>query len=378
MIPLAIPNTGSLEGEYLKRCIDENFVSTVGAFVTRFEEEVAALSGSPAGAAMGSGTQGLHLALKVLDVRSGDLVITPSFTFIATANAISHSGATPWFIDIDSTNWTMDPVRVAEEIEAHAVKRNGALYHLATGRRIAALMPVYTLGTPADMDGLVKVAQQYNLPIVADAAAAIGVRYRERPIGEIADLTVYSFNGNKTITSGGGGMIVGREDLVKRAKHLSSTARVSLDYEHDEVGYNYRMTNLEAAVGCAQLQRLGTFLDAKKRIRAAYDRAFANHEAVAPFPAPSDGESTFWLSGVVLSENQSVKDACTALWASGIEARPFWKPVHLQAPYRGSPCGTMAVTNSIWHRILTLPCSTSLSKDNQALVVSALLQHLES
>ena len=381
MIPLAIPNIGSLEGEYLQACVTENFVSTVGRFVTQFEDGIARLSGAPA-AAMGAGTMALHLGLKALDVRPGDLVILPSFTFIASANAISHAGATPWLIDIEPDSWTLDPARLAEALDTQAVSRNGAVIHRATGRRVAAVMPVYTLGTPADMDAIGEIAGRWGLPVIADAAAAIGVRYRGRPIGELAALSAYSFNGNKTITSGGGGMLVGRDDLVARAKHLSSTARTSPNYDHDEVGYNYRMTNLEAAVGCAQLERLDEFLAAKARIRAAYDEAFADCPGAAPFPTPTDRGSTYWFSGVVLDEGgapgAAVAAACAALREAGVEARPFWKPVHDQTPYRGAPCESMAVTDALWHRILTLPCSTSLTEDEQAHVIAALKAHLNA
>lgn len=375
VIPLAIPNIGALEGEYLQACVDENFVSTVGRFVTRFEEEIAALSGTAAAAATGSGTQALHLALHALGIGPGDLVILPSFTFIASANAISHCGASPWLIDIDAKSWALDPRRVAEALAAGTERDGDGLIHKATGRRVAAMLPVYTLGTVADMDGLGAIAREYGLRLVADAAAAIGASYRGRPIGQMADLTAYSFNGNKTITSGGGGAVVGSEEaLVKRVKHLSSTARVSPDYDHDEVGFNYRMTNIEAAVGCAQLQRLGGFLAAKRRIRARYDAAFADVAGVRPFPVPADGESVYWFSGLVIEDDRlpGVAELCAGLREQGVEARPFWKPVHLQAPYRQAPREGLEVTERLWQRIITLPCSTSLTDDEQDRVIDAL------
>jgi perosamine synthetase len=291
MIPLAIPNIGAAEGKNLQKCVDENFVSTVGGFVTEFEAKVAKLSGTESAAAMGSGTQGLHLALRALDIGYGDIVIAPSFTFIASANAISHSGAQPWFMDIDRDSWTLDPVKLTEALRSQTFRNGAGVVHRASGRPVKAIMPVYTLGTAADMDAINATAAEFDLPVVADAAAAIGVTYKGRQIGRLADLTVYSFNGNKTITSGGGGMIVGRADLVHRARHLSSTARVGRDYDHDEVGFNYRMTNVEAAIGCAQFERLDDFLAAKKRVRETYDSAFAGLDQAAPFPTPSDRET---------------------------------------------------------------------------------------
>lgn len=373
MIPLAIPNIGEAEANNLLRCVRENFVSTVGAFVTEFEAKVAALSGTATAAATGSGTQGLHLALRAVGVERDDLVIVPSFTFIASANSVSHAGALPWFVDIRRDDWTLDPQQIELALERDTRRIADDIIHIATGRRVKAIMPVYTLGTPADMDSIGSVARRYGLAVVADAAAAIGVTYKGRPIGEIADLTVYSFNGNKTITSGGGGMIVGRDDLVGRARHLSTTARVGRDYDHDEVGFNYRMTNIEAAVGCAQFDRLEEFLAAKKRIREAYGAAFAGIHNVSLFPAPRERGTAYWFSGLVFegADAPVVTELCDELKELGVEARPFWKPVHAQPPYRHAPAQVLPVTEDLWGRIITLPCSTSLTQADQATVIDA-------
>lgn len=378
MIPLAIPNIGAAEAANLQKCVEENFVSTVGAFVTDLEKKVATLSGTPSAAATGSGTQGLHMALRALGIGHGDLVIVPSFTFIASANSISHAGATPWFVDISRTDWTLDPERLAAALRDKTERTAEGLIHRPTGKKVRAIMPVYTLGTPADMDAINAVASDYGLPVVADAAAAIGVTYKGRPIGDLADLTVYSFNGNKTITSGGGGMIVGREHLVKRAKHLTTTARVGRDYDHDEVGFNYRMTNIEAAVGCAQFDRLDEFLAAKKRIRETYDGAFTGLNNISLFPAPRERGTAYWFSGLVFegSEPPVVNAICDQLKEAGIEARPFWKPVHNQPPYRNAPAEDLPVTEDLWHRIITLPCSTSLTPQDQSTVIAALKKAL--
>jgi dTDP-4-amino-4,6-dideoxygalactose transaminase len=375
MIPLAIPNIGKREGEYLQACVDENYVSSVGRFVTRFENELATLSGTHSAAAVGSGTQALHLALHALGVGRDDLVIVPSFTFIASANAISHCGASPWFIDIDEENWTLSPADVEKALFKKTRRVNGSLIHVPTGRRVAAILPVYTLGTVAEMDRLGEIARRYGLPLVADAAAAIGVTYQGHPIGMYADLTTYSFNGNKTITTGGGGAVVGPDsELVKQVKHLSSTARTSPDYDHDEVGFNYRMTNIEAAVGCAQMERLPEFLAAKRRIRDGYDVAFADVAGVKPFPRPISGEGAFWFSGLIIDDARlpSVKELCAQLKERDIEARPFWKPVHAQPPYRDAPAEALNVTEALWSKIITLPCSTSLTADEQRHVVDSL------
>ena len=375
-IPLAIPNIGAAEGANLQKCVDDNFVSSVGPFVDEFENHLAELSGVKKAVAMGAGTQALHMALHCLGVGPGDLVISPSFTFIASANAIAHCGARPWLFDISKTSWLLDPDEVAAGLARDAERRADGVYHKPSGARIAALMPVYTLGVAADLERFADIAKEYGLPIVADAAAAIGVSYAGRKIGAFADLTCYSFNGNKTITCGGGGAVVGDDEaLLARVKHVSTTARVSRDYDHDEVGYNYRMTNLQAAVGCAQIDRLEGFLEKKASIRRAYDNAFGDVKGVSLFPDVGADQSTYWFSGFVIDEDAPL-DApgiCAALGEAGIEARPFWKPVHQQTPYLDAPRADMPVTEGLWERIVTLPCSTSLTDEEQARVIDATL-----
>lgn len=380
-IPLAIPNITQAEGDNLQECIRSTFVSTVGAFVGQLEDGIAELSGTKHAAAMGAGTMALHMSLHAYNIGRGDLVILPSFTFIASANSIAHSGARPWLFDIEADSWTLDAAKVRAGLEAKAEKRGDDWVHKDTGERIAAIMPVYTLGTPADMDAINAIARDYGLPVIADAAAAIGVDYKGKPIGQCADLTCYSFNGNKTITSGGGGMVVGNDDaIIGRIRHVSTTARVSKAYDHDEVGYNYRMTNLEAAVGCAQLDRLDGFLEAKRRIRRTYDEALGNLAGVSPFPYPGDRTSTCWFSGIVIDEAKqpSAQAICDALMAQRIEARTFWKPVHLQKPFAEAPCEDQSVGEGIWSRIVTLPCSTQLTEAEQSRVIDTLLTILNT
>jgi dTDP-4-amino-4,6-dideoxygalactose transaminase len=231
------------------------------------------------------------------------------------------------------------------------------------------------------MDAINAIAKEYDLPVIADAAAAIGVNYKGRPIGEVADLTCYSFNGNKTITCGGGGMVVGAdEELLGKIKHVSTTARVSRDYDHDQVGYNYRMTNLQAAVGCAQLDRLDDFLEAKTRIRKAYDTAFKDIAGIKPFPMPADRTTTCWFSGFVIDGDNmpTPRDICDQLGEQSIEARVFWKPVHLQAPYSDCPKADMPLTDDLYKNIVTLPCSTNLTEADQARVIDAVLGILKN
>lgn len=377
MIPLAVPNISGNEGRYLQECIETTFVSTVGPFVDRFEDMAAAAAGAPFKAvATSAGTTGLHAALVAIGVGPGDLVILPSFTFVASANAIAHCGAQPWLLDVSASDWTLDPVQLGMVLSEECETRGDHLVRRACGRRVMAVMPVHTLGMPADMDAIVDISRRHGLKVVADAAAALGSRNNGRRIAELgADLSVVSFNGNKTVTAGGGGAVVGGDaDLLALVRHLTTTARVGADYLHDRVGFNYRMTNLQAAVGCAQLERLDEFVAAKRRIRAGYDAAFAGVPGLHPFPQPDGRLSECWFSGFVI-ESPPCPDTQTlrqSLRDAGIDARPFWRPAHLQPAFSQAPRAATPVTDSLWERILTLPCSTGLSQDEQNTVVATM------
>ena len=375
MIPLAVPNLCGNEAKYLQDCVKSTFVSSVGLYVNRFEQKVAQAAGAKFCVATSSGTTGLHAALHVSGVGRDDLVILPSFTFIASANAISHCGAMPWLFDIHRDSWTLDPDLLKEALNKETVLTKEGLKHKLTNRRVAAIMPVYTLGTPADMAPIIDIARQHALPVVADGAAALGARYRGENLGRLADLTVFSFNGNKTVTAGGGGAVVGNDEaILKLLKHVTTTARVGREYHHDMVGFNYRMTNLQAAVGCAQLEKLEQFVAAKRGIRRFYNSELIKLAGVSPFPEPDWAESACWFSGVILASNSlpAVSEICTQLETAGIQARPFWKPIHLQPPYMGCPRTEQRVSNSIWEKILTLPCSTTLSNGEQIAVMDRL------
>ena len=366
MIPLAVPNLTGNERKYLNKCIDTTFVSSVGEFVNRIEEMTAKLCGAKYGVATSSGTTGLHLALTGCGVKRDELVIIPTFTFIATANAVAHCGAVPWLLDISADSWNLDISQLEKELKENTVWEDEIVVHKKTGRRIAAIMPVYTLGNVPDMDKINKIARDFRLPVIADAAASIGAEYKSKKIGELADLTVISFNGNKTVTAGGGGMIVGNDEkLMKKLKHLSTTARVTAEYDHDMVGFNYRMTNVQAAIGCAQLERAEEFVEKKRAIRKFYNKAFADVERVSLFPIPDEVESGCWFSGIVLNQGnlQEVRRICQGLRESGIEARSVWKPVHLQKPYCNAlQAGSLKVSSGLWEKILTLPCSTNITE----------------
>ena len=373
MIPLAVPDLSGREAEYLQECIRSTFVSSVGPFVERFENMVAALAGGREAVATSCGTTGLHAALLAVGAGRDDLVVLPTFTLVACANANAHCGATPWLFDVEATSWTLDPAVLEHALATQTVRRGDQLFHAASGRRVAAILPVHTLGMPADMRRIRALAQEYGIPVVADGAAALGALYEGSALGGLADLTVYSFNGNKTLTAGGGGAVVGNDDaLVGLARHLTTTARVGRDYVHDRVGYNYRMTNLNAAVGCAQLERAESLVAAKQSIRRKYDEAFRGIPGVTLFPDVAGRTSACWFSGVVAGADElpPVSVLCERLREHAIEARPFWRPMHLQPSFKDAPGGPFPISDGLHARILTLPCSTHLTHADQAYVIS--------
>jgi perosamine synthetase len=373
MIPLAAPNLAGREAEYLQQCIETTFVSTVGPFVSRFEGMVADAAGCSHSIATSAGTTGLHAALVSVGVGPGDLVLLPSLTFIGSANAIAHCGAQPWLLDVTQSSWTLDPELVARVLVENTYRcDDGAVIHSASGRRVAAVLPVHTLGLPADMDPIVATARAHGLPVVVDSAAGLGATYRARPVGQLgADLTVFSFNGNKTVTAGGGGAVAGNDaDLCARVRHLTTTARVGSDYDHDQVGFNYRMTNLQAAVGCAQMENLQRFVARKRAIRDHYQAAFADLASISAFPTPDWADGACWFSGFVMAEGDPA-ELRRRLRAEGIDARSFWKPMHLQAPYRDAPRTSLTVAEGLWARVVTLPCSTGITEAELGQVVTA-------
>lgn len=379
MIPLAIPNLAGNERRYLNECIDSTFVSTIGPFVTRFEAQISEASGCKYTVATSCGTSGLHAALLAVGVKPGDLVVVPGLTFIATANAVAHAHAQPWLLDIDESSWTLSAEALDEALKKETVPGgDGRPVHRASGKRVAAIVPVYTLGLPADMDAITATARAYGLPIVADAAAALGATYKGRAIGDLgADLTMFSFNGNKTVTSGGGGAVSGNDKgVVDLFRHLTTTARVGADYDHDQVGFNYRMTNLQAAVGCAQMELLPQFVEKKRAISKFYNEAFRDLKQVQQFPAPNYAESACWFSGVVLKSGDSAP-LRAALRVAGVDARPFWKPMHFQRPFADAPRGSLRVCEQVWQRIVTLPCSTGISDAELQTVAAAVRSELE-
>ena len=295
-----------------------------------------------------------------------------------TMHAVRHCGADPWLMDIKGFTWCLDPEIVRSEIDSRCEKREDGLYYKDTRQRVAALMPVYTLGNIPDMEKFRRIADEYNLPLVVDAACAIGAKYKGQDFGSLADLSVLSFNGNKTITCGGGGAVVGNnEELLDHVRHLTTTARVWPDYDFDEVGFNYRMTNIQAAVGCAQMERLDIFIETKRKIRLYYEEKLQELEKKGITFFQTTKGASCWFSGIVLPEGTALDDAkkmCARLKESEIEARPFWKPIHLQKPYMDAPASDVSTSENLWQRIITLPCSTNITESELDRVVDAVIK----
>lgn len=376
-IPLSVPNLDGNERKYLEECISSNFVSSVGPFVTKFEKQLSHHLGSRFVVATNSGTSAIHLMLIAAGVRSGDLVIIPSYSFIATANAVSMAGATPWFVDIEEESWGLDPELLSQELNSKCSNSHGELVHKETKKRVAAILAVYAAGHPPRVSDIAGVAEAFGVPLVFDAAAAIGSKFNGVDIGQLGFPHALSFNGNKIITSGGGGaVILDDENSAQLIRHLSTTARTDDGYSHDAIAYNYRLTNVHAAIGFAQLERLDSLLESKRRIFRKYDEAFEDL-CGGHFPNVMTEVSSHWVSGIIL--NESHKNFCSLLIAelgkNGIQAREFWRPIHSMKPYLGCPASEMTVTNSLVNRVIVLPNSTCLSKDDQDRVIKE-VRHL--
>ncbi len=376
-IPLSAPEIAGNEWRYVKDCLDSGWVSTAGAFVERFEIEFAARLGARYAVATMNGTSALHLALQAAGLRPEDEVLMPSFTFIAPANAVRYAGAWPVFVDAEPETWQMDPARVVHFLERQCSWTGSGLCNRATGRRIGAVLPVHVLGHPVDLAPILAVAERFGLPVVEDAAESLGARYRGRPVGRLGQIACFSFNGNKLMTTGGGGMLVTDDAaLARQARYLGTTARDdALEGVHGAVGYNYRLTNLQAAMGCAQLERLDDLLAAKRRIAARYGVALAGLPGVQVMPEADWAESAFWLYSIRLDAESAGLDARALrarLARAGIETRTFWQPLHLSPAHGGAPCLGGSVAERLHREILSLPCSCGLAPDEQDAVIAAL------
>jgi len=360
------PDLRGRAGDYVKECIDTAWVSSAGAYVDRFERELAATTGARRAVAVVNGTAALHIALKLVGVEAGDEVLIPSLTFVATANAVSYCGAIPHFVDVEPGTLGLDPISLEQRLAMIGERVNGRVVSRETGRRLAAVVPMHTFGHPVDLAGLMEVCERWGLPVVEDAAESLGSYYRDRHTGTFGRLGILSFNGNKIVTTGGGGAILADdEELADRAKHLTTTAKVPHRWEfiHDETGYNYRMPNINAALGCGQLERLEEMVALKRRLADTYRDALADVRGVRFIQEPPGCRSNYWLNAIELDEGLAGdRDAIlAALDDEGIQARPIWRPMHQLSMYQSCPRADLLVTERLARRIINLPSSASLA-----------------
>lgn len=358
-IPLHRPIFEGNERSYLVDCIDSNFVSSVGAKVTEFEQQIAAFTGARFAIATVNGTAALHIALQLAGVQRNDEVISQALTFVATCNALSYTGAHPVFVDVDRDTLGMSPEALRRFLAEHAEIRDGRAWNTSSGRRIAACVPMHTFGLPCRIDEIAAICAEWGIALVEDAAESLGSYVAGRHTGTFGLFGTLSFNGNKVITTGGGGMIVTNDEaLAKRAKHITTTAKIPHPFEfvHDEVGYNYRLPNLNAALGCAQMERLPWMLERKQQIADLYRAFFASQGVEMPSPLPGCTANN-WLNAIILA-NKAERDAFLAYTnENGVMTRPIWRLMSELEMFRH--CQHDGLENSRWleERVVNVPSS---------------------
>lgn len=365
-VALHEPEFAGREWEYVKECIDTGWVSSVGSFVDRFERDLQAISGCAHAIATANGTSALHVCLLLAGVRSGDEVVMPTLTFIATANAVSYIGATPHFVDSEAVSLGVDAAKLDAHLRDTAHLVDGVCTNRRTGAPMRALVVMHVFGHPCDLDALVEVAQRWRLVLVEDAAESLGATYRGRHTGHAGLVSALSFNGNKVVTTGGGGAILTNDPaLGRRAKHLTTTARVPhrWNFIHDEVGFNYRLPNLNAALGCAQLEQLDSLLARKRLLARRYEEALAGVEGARFLAEPPGTASSFWLNAIVLDPAQSAdRDSLlAALNEAGYMSRPLWTLMHRLPMYRDCPRADLTLAEDMEARVVNVPSSAKLA-----------------
>lgn len=378
-IPLAVPEIGDVERGYVDDSLRSGWIA-YGPYVDRFEDAIRSLIGVDHAVGVSSGTAALHLALLVAGVQPGDEVVCSTLSFISPAFAIRYAGAHPVFVDAEPEYRQLDVEKLAAFLAEECVRGEGSLHNRGSGRRIAALLPVGILGHPVDMDAVSALAAEYGLPVVEDAAEVLGATYKGRPGGSLGDVACLSFNGNKIVTSGGGGMVVTRNaGWAARARYLATQAKDDpLEYVHGEVGFNYRLSNPHAALGLGQLERLPEFVEAKRRIAAAYEEGLGDVPGIGcPRQAPW-AFSTYWLYTIEVDEAAygiGSRDLLGRLLDAGIQVRPLWQPLHRSPSVRGAQAYRCETAELLHSRGLSLPCSVSLTPEDQARVVDEIRRH---
>jgi perosamine synthetase len=369
MIPLSVPNIAGNEWKYVKDCLDTGWISSVGSYVNKFEQMVADFAGAKYGIAAVNGTAALHIALQLSGVKHGDYVILPNLTFVASANSIKYCGADPLLIDADPKLWQMDLDLLETFLENETDERDGHLIYIKDGRRIGAIMPVHILGNMCDMDRFLSIVKKYPLPIVEDSTEALGSTYKGIHAGKFSPMACFSFNGNKIISTGGGGVIItDDEGLAKHAKHITTTAKASSDeYFHDEVGYNYRLVNILAAVGVAQMELLPGFIKRKKEITAFYKEHLTGVADICFQEELPDVETNAWL---VTIQTEKQQELLNHLNANQVLSRRFWVPMNQLPMYKD--CVYITEKDNadyIYKTCLSIPCSTNITDEELGLVV---------
>ncbi len=376
-IPLIVPEIRGNEWKYVKDCLDTNWVSSVGSYVSRFEEMVAERAGTKYAIATVNGTAALHIALLLAGVQADDEVVISSLTFIAPANAVRYVGAWPVFIDAEPRYWQIDPAGVADFVDNGCRWDGESLRNRRTGRRVKAILPVHILGHPADLDPILAVAAKYSLPVIEDATEGLGALYRGKSLGSLAHVGCFSFNGNKIITTGGGGMIVtANAEWAARARYLTTQAKDDpMEYVHNAIGYNYRLTNVLAAMGCAQMEKLDEFVEAKRLIARRYQESLASLPGIR-LPEQADWAfSTFWMYTVLIDEKKAginSRELLRKLDTRKIQARPLWQPIHRSPAHSASGSPSCPNSDALHSQALSLPCSVGLTAADQGRVIEAM------
>ncbi len=371
-IPLSVPTLHGNEWEFVKDCLDTNWVSSVGSYVTRFEEDIQTFTRASHAVATMNGTSALHVSLRLLGVQAGELVIVPNITFVASANSVSYLRAEPLFIDVDPDTWQMDLDLLFDFLLEETSQSDTGCLHKKSGKKIGAIMAVHVLGNMCAMDELLSIADRFKIPVVEDATEALGSTYYGKHAGTFAPLGTLSFNGNKLITTGGGGMILSDDaDLARKAKHLTTTAKADpTEYLHDEIGYNYRLVNVLAAIGVAQMEQLQGFLDVRKRIADKYKLGLESIKGVAFQKVLPAVQPNYWLFTAKFPKQ---RELLAYLNAHHIQARPFWIPMN-QLPMYTSCLYVQKqdVSQEVYKSCISLPSSSNLTEEQQTRVLDVI------
>ena len=358
--PLAVPVFNGNEKAYLNECIDTTFVSSVGMFVDRFEEEIAKYTGAKKAVVCVSGTNALHMSLMLVGVERDDEVLTQALTFIATCNALSYIGAHPVFLDVDKKTMGLSPDAIKEWLAKNAEVRNGECRNKNTGRRVKACVPMHTFGHPVRIEEIAALCKEWNIELVEDAAESIGSTYNGKHTGTFGKVGAISFNGNKTITTGGGGMMLfNDEELGKYAKHITTQAKIPhrWEFRHDHIGYNYRMPNINAALGCAQLENLDKYIASKRKVAVEYKEYFKHVDDIEFFVEPENSFSNYWLSAIVMKDKESQLNFLQQTNDNGVMTRPIWELMNRLPMFEN--CENDGLKNTIWFadRVVNIPSS---------------------